>query len=159
MKTLSVFWRRFAESVSVVAFAVMFAGFVIGIIARYVFNAPVSWANELCVVAYVWVVFWSSDILLKERQHIVFDVVYNLFPPRARRVLAVFITLSLAFVFLAALPGTASYIDFLHNRRSTAMHIPMQLVFGCFLIFVVAAAIGALRRLWQLLRPGWEQHL
>jgi TRAP-type C4-dicarboxylate transport system permease small subunit len=159
MKTLSVFWRRFAESVSVVAFAVMFTGFVIGIIARYVFNAPVSWANELCVIAYVWVVFWSSDILLKERQHIVFDVIYNLFPPRARRVLAVFITLSLAFVFLAALPGTASYIDFLHNRRSTAMHIPMQLVFGCFLIFVVAAAIGALRRLWQLLRPGWEQHL
>jgi TRAP-type C4-dicarboxylate transport system permease small subunit len=159
VETFVLLWKRFTESVAVAAFAVMFAGFVIGIIARYVFNAPISWTNELCVVAFVWVVFWSSDILLKERQHIVFDVLYNMMPPRPRRITAIFVTLSLAVVFIAALPGTLSYIEFLHSRRSTIMHLPMQLVFGCFLIFVVAAAIGALRRLWQLVRPGWEQHI
>lgn len=159
MDRLVSLWKRFSESVTVVAFAVMFAGFVIGIGARYVFSTPVSWANELCVVAFVWVVFWTSDILLKERQHIVFDVIYNWIPPKPRRFVAIFITLSLAVVFLGALPGTYSYIAFLRTRHSLALHLPMQLVFGCFLIFVVAAAIGALRRLWQLLRPGWEQHI
>src|SRR5690242_10825707 len=94
-------WNRFAESVSVVAFAIMFAGFVIGVGGRYVFNAPVAWSNELCAIGFVWVVFWTSDILLKERQHIVFDVIYGVFPPRARRILALFITLSLAVLFLA----------------------------------------------------------
>ena len=159
MQTLAVYWKRFAESVSVVAFAVMFAGFVIGIVARYVFNSPISWTNELCVVAYVWIVFWTSDILIKERQHIIFDVVYGLFPPRSRRALAIFVTLSLALVFLAALPGTIDYILFLRTRHSTLLHLPMQFVFGGFLIFLVAAVVSALRRLWQLLRPGWEQHI
>lgn len=159
MKTLSVFWKRFAESVSVVAFAVMFAGFVIGIIARYVFNAPVSWANELCVVAYVWIVFWSCDILIKERQHIVFDVIYGLFSPRIRRALAIFVTLSLAAVFLAALPGTVDYFLFIRPRHTTLLHLPMQFVYGSFLIFVVAVVVSALRRLWQLLRPGWEKQV
>ena len=152
-------WKRFAESVAVVAFAIMFAGFVIGIVSRYVFNVPIAWANELCVVAFVWIVFWSSDILLKERQHIVFDVLYNFIPLQPRRYVAIFITLSLAIVFVAALPGTFNYIEFLHTRHSTSMHLPMQFVFGCFLIFVVAAAINALSRLWLLVRPGWEQHL
>ncbi|ESY89226.1 TRAP-type C4-dicarboxylate transport system permease small subunit [Mesorhizobium sp. URHB0026] len=159
MQSLAIVWKRLAESVSVVAFAVMFAGFVIGIVARYVFNAPISWTNELCVVAYVWIVFWTSDILIKERQHIVFDVIYGLFPPRSRRVLAIFVTLSLAVVFLAALPGTFDYILFLRNRHSTLLHLPMQFVFGSFLIFLVALVVSALRRLWQLLRPGWEQHI
>jgi TRAP-type C4-dicarboxylate transport system permease small subunit len=102
MQSLLTVWKRFAESVSVVAFAMMFAGFVIGIGGRYVFNTPVAWSNELCAIGFVWIVFWTSDILLKERQHIVFDVIYGLFPPRARRILALLITLSLAILFLAA---------------------------------------------------------
>lgn len=137
----------------------MFFGFVAGITARYVFNDPLSWANEICVIAFVWVTFWTSDILLKERQHIVFDVLYNILPPRARRIAAIFVTLSLALVFLAAWPGTLSYIEFLHTRHSTQLRIPMQLVFGCFLIFVVAVVVRALHRLWQLLHADWKQHL
>ncbi len=159
MQSLALFWRRFAESVSVVAFAVMFSGFVIGIFARYVFGTPIARSNELCVIGYVWIVFWTSDILLKERQHIVFDVIYGWFPPAARRAVAVFISLSLALVFLAAIPGTYDYIAFLGRRRSMLLHVPLQLVFGCFLIFVVAVVVNAVRRLWQLFQPGWEQHL
>jgi TRAP-type C4-dicarboxylate transport system permease small subunit len=137
----------------------MFFGFVAGITARYVFDAPLSWANELCVIAFVWVTFWTSDILLKEREHIVFDVLYNLMPPTIRRIVAIFITLSLAAVFLAALPGTFNYIEFLHTRHSTQLQVPMQLVFGCFLVFVIAVVISAVRRLWQLLRCDWQRRL
>src|SRR5690554_5426433 len=127
MARLAIIWKRFAETLAVLAFAVMFAGFVIGITARYVFGEPISWTNELCVVAYVWVVFWTSDILVKERQHIIFDVLYGLFPPGARRVMAIFVTLSLAAVFILVLPGTLDYVDFLKNRRTTLLHVPMQL--------------------------------
>lgn len=159
MERLRLVWSRFAESVPVFAFAVMFAGFVIGIGSRYVFDAPVAWANEVCLIGYMWVTFWTSDILLKERQHIVFDVFYNLFPPRLRRVVALFITLSLALTFLACLPGTIDYWLFLRKRHSLALHLPMQFVFGGFVIFVVAVIVNAARRTWALLRPGWEEEL
>jgi TRAP-type C4-dicarboxylate transport system permease small subunit len=145
--------------VAVVAFALMFAGFVIGVGGRYVFNTPVAWSNEVCAIGFVWIVFWTSDILLKERQHIVFDVIYNVFPPRARRVLALFITLSLAILFLAALPGTIDYTWFLRTRQSTMLRLPMILIFGCFVIFVVAVIVNSVIRIWQLLRPGWQKHL
>jgi TRAP-type C4-dicarboxylate transport system permease small subunit len=159
MRTLGVILKRCAESVSVVAFATMFAGFVIGICARYVFNEPIAWANELCLIAYVWIVFWTSDILIRERQHIVFDVLYNLFPPKYRRGLAILVTLSLAATFVAALPGTVDYILFLKRRHSTLLQVPMQFIYGSFLIFMVAVVVNALLRLWHLVRPGWERHI
>jgi TRAP-type C4-dicarboxylate transport system permease small subunit len=151
--------RRAAELLAAVLFALMFAGFVIQIASRYVFNSPVAWSLEVCMMTYLWVVFWSSDILVRERQHIVFDVLYNWLGPRKRRVLAIFITLSLAATFLCALPGTYDYINYLGRRHSMLLHVPMQLVFGCFLIFVIAVVVSALRRLWLLLRPGWEEQL
>lgn len=159
MQSFLTVWRRFAESVSVVAFVAMFAGFVIGVGGRYLFNEPVAWSNELCAIGFVWIVFWTSDILLTERQHIVFDVLYHAFPPRVRRVLALFITLSLAILFLAALPGVLDYTWFTRTRYSNILRVPMILVFGCFAIFVVAVIVNSVIRVVQLLRPGWEAHL
>src|SRR5262249_11528550 len=110
-------------------------------------------------IGFVWIVFWTSDILLKERQHIVFDVIYGLFPPRARRILALFITLSLAVLFLAALPGILDYTWFLRHRYSMLLRVPMVLVFGCMLVLVIAIVVNSCIRVWHLLRPGWERHL
>ena len=50
---------------------------------------PVAWSLELCSIGYIWVVFWSCGILVSERRQIVFDLLYNMFPPRPRRVLAI----------------------------------------------------------------------
>ena len=159
MGTFVVLWKRFSESLAVIAFVVMFASFIVQIVSRYVFNAPVAWSLEVCLIAYLWVVFWTCDILIKERQHIVFDILYNMAKPTRKRWLAASTSGSLALVFLLALPGTADYIHFLANRSSTVLHVPMQLVFGCFLIFVIAVVVSALVRLWHLMRPGWERYI
>ena len=152
-------WRVFAELVAAVAFAAMFAGFIIQIVSRYAFDRPVSWSLELCSIAYVWVVFWTCDILVSERQHIVFDVLYQQVPLRKRRLLAVFNTASLGATFLAVLPATIGYAIFMGRRHSTVMHVPMNLVYACFAVFVAAVVIQAAVRLRRLLRPGWEVQL
>jgi len=159
MGALVVLWKRFAESVTVIAFVAMFSSFIVQIVSRYVFDAPVAWSLEVCLIAYVWVVFWTCDILIKSQQQIVFDVLYNMAKPSRKRWLAIATSGSLAVVFLLALPGTADYIHFLARRKSMLLHVPMQLVFGCFLIFTIAVVIRALVRLWHLSRPGWERYL
>lgn len=159
MSSFVKLWKRFAETLIVVIFGVMFVGFIVQIVSRYVFNAPVAWSLEICLIAYLWVVFWTCDILINERQHIVFDVLYNLTTPTRKRRLAIFTSGSLAVVFLIAIPSTFDYIKFLSHRRSMSLHVPMQLVYGCFLVFVIAVVVSALIRLWRLLRPGWEQYL
>ncbi len=152
-------WRRFAEAVAVTAFAVMFAAFVVQIASRYVFDAPVAWTQEICLIAYVWVVFWSSDILVPERKHIVFDIFYQMAPPRQRRWLATLVTGSLFVCFLAVLPATAEYVHFVARRRTTILHLPMPWVYGAVLVFVLAVVVSSALRLRRLWRPGWERIL
>jgi len=152
-------WKKFAELAAAAMFMVMFASFMAQILSRYVFDAPLSWTLEICSIAYIWVIFWSCDILVSERQHIIFDVLYQKFPPQPRRLLAIFNTAVVALTFLAALPGTLDYIAFLGRRHTMVLHLPFDIVYSCFGIFMIAAIVGAALRLRRLLSSSWKTHL
>lgn len=152
-------WTRFSEWVAAALFGLMFTGFLIQIISRYVLNLPVAWSLELCSIGYVWVVFWSCSILSGERRQIIFDLLYNLFPPPARRVLAIVNTATMGLIFLAALPGVVDYVLFLARRSSMLLKIRMDLVYSCFVIFMLAVIIGATIRIWRLCGRSWQQNL
>jgi len=152
-------WKKFAELAAAAMFLVMFESFMAQILSRYVFDAPLSWTLEICSIAYIWVIFWSCDILVSERQHIIFDVLYQKFPPQPRRLLAIFNTAVVALTFLAALPGTLDYIAFLGRRHTMVLHLPFDIVYSCFGIFMIAAIVGAALRLRRLLSSSWKTHL
>lgn len=141
------------------SFAVLFFAFILQVVSRYVFNAPIAWTLELCSISYVWVVFWTCGILLGEREHIVFDVIYNWFSPGPRRWIALFNTASLGLVFLAAIPTIFGYIQYLGPRGTAILHIRMDLVYSCFAIFMIAVVIGAATRLRQLAGTNWRNAL
>ena len=156
MSRLRGVWRHFAEGVAAAAFAILFSAFIVQVISRYVFNAPVSWTLELCAIAYVWVVFWSAGVLVPERRHIAFDVIYHWLPPGARRWLAMALTGCLGLVYLAALPGVIDYIRFLGRRSTMLLHVRMDFVYACFGLFMVAMIVGAALRLRSLATRRWR---
>ena len=156
MARLKVAWRHLAEGVAALAFATLFFAFIVQVASRYVFNAPVSWTLELCAIAYVWVVFWSAGVLVPERGHIAFDVLYHWLPPRVRRVVAIFLSACLAAIYLAALPGVLGYVRYLGRRSTMLLHVRMDLVYACFAIFLVAVILGALVRLRGLVGSRWR---
>jgi TRAP-type C4-dicarboxylate transport system permease small subunit len=158
MTDLAAGLKRFAELAAAAMFAAMFGAFMIQIVSRYVFNAPVSWSLEICSITYVWVVFWSANLLLTERQHIVFDVLYKKLSQPRQRIVAIANTAMFGLVFLAATPTILDYIVSL--RRSTMiLRIPYDYVYACFGVFMIAAVVGAVLRLRRLAGGNWQQHL
>ena len=77
--------RRGAELAAAAMFAVMFAAFVVQVVSRYVFDDPVTWSLEICSIAYVWIVFFTSATILTPRQHITFDMLSKSGNPRRQR--------------------------------------------------------------------------
>jgi len=73
--------------------------------------------------------------------------------------LAIFNTAVVALTFLAALPGTLDYIAFLGRRHTMVLHLPFDIVYSCFGIFMIAAIVGAALRLRRLLSSSWKTHL
>lgn len=152
-------FKRGAELIAAFFFAVMFGAFLVQIVSRYWFNAPVSWSLEVCSLAYIWIVFWSAALLADERRHITFDLLYRAMPAARRRWLALFITVSIGLILLAGLPGSIDYVHFMGRRDTLILHVPLDLAYACFIIFMLAALLGAAIRARQLLGHRWREHL
>jgi TRAP-type C4-dicarboxylate transport system permease small subunit len=151
--------KRGAELVAALLFAIMLGAFFVQIVSRYVFNHPVAWTIEVASLAYIWIIFWGAALLIPERQHIIFDLIYRSFRPRARRIVAVFLTGSVLVLFLLGLPGSVDYVQFMARRQTLVLHIPFNLAYACFVIFLVGAIVMAIVRLKQLLGRDWDSHL
>ena len=57
------------------------------VVARYVFNSNILWGLELTVFLFAWLVLIGASYGVKKGFHIGVDVVVNLLPPSARRVI------------------------------------------------------------------------
>jgi TRAP-type C4-dicarboxylate transport system permease small subunit len=148
-----------AELVAALLFAAMFGAFVIQVVSRYVFDDPVSWTLEICSITYVWIVFFGGVLVVEQRQHITFDMLYKSIRPGARRVFAIINVASLALVFAAALPGTIDYILYTGHARTLILHIRMDILYSCFGIFMAGAVVAAVVRLRRLFGRRWQDQL
>jgi TRAP-type C4-dicarboxylate transport system permease small subunit len=151
--------RRGCELAAAAMFAAMFCSFLIGVVARYVFDNPVSWSIEVCSIAYVWIVFFASSTFVTQKQHITFDMLYASVGSRAKRVFALISAVSILGVYLASLPATLDYIAFVGNKRTLTLHLPLDLVYGCFGIFAVMTVLLAAIRLRRLLGRDWQSNI
>ncbi len=63
----------------------------IQVVMRYLFNAPIGWAEELPRFAFVGLSFFGAAILIHQERHIRVTVFFDRFPP-ALRSIAIFIS-------------------------------------------------------------------
>jgi TRAP-type C4-dicarboxylate transport system permease small subunit len=74
------FLRSRAENVQALMMAVMFTAFVAQVLFRYVFNFPVAWTDEVCTIVWLWGILWGASFVMRSRDDVRFDMVYNLAP-------------------------------------------------------------------------------
>src|SRR5882724_6567264 len=151
--------RRAAELIAALLFAIMLGAFLIQVFTRYVLNDPASWTLEVCSIAYVWIVFFASAVIVDQRQHITFDMLYKSVNPRRRRIFAVISTASILVMFAVGLPGTLDYIAFMSKKYSLMLHIRMDLLYSCFGLFVIGAIVASALRLRRLFGRDWQKEL
>ena len=141
-----------AENVAALLLAVMFCAFMLQIVSRYVFNAPIIWTQELCLTAWLWAVFWGAAFTVREREHVKFDMLYVSAGLPVRRTLALLAALGIAGGFLASLPASWDYISFNKIKSSATLGIRMDIVFSIYAVFAVAVIVRYVLRAVALLR-------
>lgn len=137
--------RRRAENVAVVLIATMFASFLVQIVARYVFNRPVAWTEELSVLCWLWVVLWGAAFVLSDSEEVRFDIIYGIVPNNVRRAFTLITGLVLIVLYAISLPASWKYVAFMHREHSAYLRIPFNILYSIFIIFAVASIV----------RHGW----
>lgn len=130
-----------AEVIGAGMYAVIFATFLLQIVARYVFHWPLGWPDELISTLFVWVVFWGAAFMVPYERQISFDLLHRTFPARAQKasdILSIGLTMAL---FLAAMPVTVDFIIFSHNQDTPVLDIPFSFVYVPVFLFLAATTV------------------
>src|SRR3954465_3904401 len=130
--------RRRAENVAVALLSVMFGTFILQIFFRYVLNRPVGWSEEVIITAWLWTVLWGAAFVIREQEEIRFDIIYSNLSARTRRVLTVITGIVLVALYGISLPASYAYVSFMKVERSSYLHIPINLMYAIYIIFLVA---------------------
>jgi TRAP-type C4-dicarboxylate transport system permease small subunit len=140
-------------------FAAVFLIFNYKIFTRYFEHDEAVWADEVLVILFVWIVFWANAFLLQDREQIGFDLVYRLLPPAAKRAVALARVVLIGGIFAWALPGSLDYIRFLWREHTAVLNLPLDYVYSCFGLFLVAVVARAVASAVKLSGPRWRDEI
>lgn len=149
--------KNLAAWLAALGFAVMFAAFIVQIFSRYVLNDPTAWTQEVTLICYVWVVFWTAAFLLEERDQITFDMVAIAVPGPVRRWLAFACAILVGVAFAIALPSTVDWIRFMRFEKSPVLGLRYDWLYSIFILFACVVVVRAILRARRLVSAGWKR--
>jgi TRAP-type C4-dicarboxylate transport system permease small subunit len=114
------------------------------VIARYVFNSPIAWAEEFARYAFVWVVFLGAVACTKQKRHIVIDALTGALPRRIRAGVLAFADL-LVIGLMAALIYYGWIFTTMSTEPTSMMEIPQYLIYVAVPLSAVLVIFYTLR--------------
>lgn len=150
---------RVAQWVSVAMFIGIFVLFVTAVVQRYVLQRPVQWVDEAIMLLFLWSTYLTEAFVLREREQVTFDVLWDQCGPRARRAIGLLASALIVLLFGLAAPTIWSYVAFLWRERTDALQWRVDLVFSCFFVYWIAVIVRALDRFVLFASRDWREQV
>ena len=152
--------QRTANAMGGGLFLTLFVVFIIQITARFAFSKPLPWTDEAAVILYIWVILWSAAAIVPEREHVVFDLLWNSVGYRTRQVMRIMGNLLIGGMALVGLPASWDYVRFMAREGSPVLGIPLMWVYLPFVLLLVALVVRCSWAIWNAFRGvGLETEL
>ncbi len=151
--------RQVADWVASGMFAAVFLIFNYKIFTRYFEHDEAVWADEVLVILFIWIIFWAQALVVRDKDQITFDLVYRLLPAPMQRWAALARNILVGGVFLCALPGSLGYIRFLWREHTPVLNLPLDLVYSCFGLFLIAVVVRSFLGAGQILGARWRDQI
>ena len=156
-----MFQKQFNRIVKIIAatlLAALFITFLLQIFSRYVLNSPFGWTLELCRILWVWIVFFGCAFVVKEKDHVTFDILYYATSLKTRYVFSIISALAIIFIMGWSFLPTLDYIDWMKMRKTTTVKIPflgnkipLKYIFSIYGIFLLSIIIQYAWKIKKLL--------
>lgn len=135
------------KNLDLVVASIALAGLIVltfvGVFARYVFNAPFAWQEEVQLMLIVWVTFLGGRYAFVTGSHCAIDVLVDLFPKKVQRYFDLVIMAIVVIVLSYTGWQCSKYILQMYNtnRVTNMLHIPYALIYAPGVIACVTMAI------------------
>ena len=123
-----------AKDVGVMLFVAMFFTFVVQVFFRYVVGNPLGWTLEASLIAYLWLIFWFTGFLIKDKEQVYFDLLYAAVQPKTRRIFDIITGTIIVLALAISYPATVDYVTFMKVEKTGSTQIRLDYVFSIFLV-------------------------
>jgi len=165
--------RTTAQAVAAALMALMFLTFVLqiavrysarveGLAARFPLLEPslYGWTLEFCLALWVWLVFWGNAFVVRDRDHVTFDILYLAVRPSVRRWFAIVAGLAICIGLAASIGPTWEKFHILRLKKTATLShllgdwIRMRDIYSVYMLFLFAVAARYAWAVYQAFRHG-----
>lgn len=137
--------HRVYAGIGMAAMGILALLVIFTVIARYFFSLSWKELEEFVTVLFAFTTFWGLGLAVLEDEHVVIDIVFRLFKPRAKRAMGILNLLIALAVDVIACVYSFMYIGKIGGHLSPGMMIPMKFIYGimpvCFILCAVCIVI------------------
>ncbi|MEM8949797.1 MAG: TRAP transporter small permease subunit [Pseudomonadota bacterium] len=178
MTSIVRWFARTTEFVAAMMMAAMFVVFIIQIAIRYSARlewlaeaVPIldpnlyGWTLEFCLLMWVWIVFWGNAFIVRQRDHVIFDIVYTNVGAPVRKWFAIIGAVSIAVGLLVSLGPTWEKFYILRLKKTPTLSsvfgdwIRVRDVYSIYFAFLAIVAARYAWRAWDTFKHGAEANL
>ena len=145
-------FKKAADTFGGLIFVCLFLTFLVQITARFGFNKPLPWTDELAVILYLWAILWAAAFMVPEREQVVFDLLWNSVGKGTRRVMRIAGNLMIGGLALVAIPASWDYVHFMAREGTPVLNLPFMWVFLPLVFLMVSLTLRCAWAIWQALQ-------
>ena len=151
--------RSFANFITATMLAVLFFTFLLQIFSRYILKAPFGWTLELCLILWLWIVFFGCSFAVRDQDHVKFDIFYYATPKKVQLIFSIISAIGVIVIMGYSFLPTIDYIDWMKMRKTTTVKIfnnkiPLSYIFSVYGIFILSVIIQYIWKLINLMKSG-----
>ena len=123
------------------------------VFARYLFDRPLAWSEELVRYVMTWTAFLAAAWSVRDREHITVEIIMPWLPPALRRVVDMLRWVLVAAFCVVLLPSSVRVTLDVHAQLGVAIEIPLSFIFASLpvgLVLMAWWALGLAVRSWRI---------
>ena len=178
IQQITIWFSRITQFVAAAMMATMFFVFIIQITIRY--TARLEWIAdafplvdptrygctlEFCLLMWVWIVFWGNAFIVRQRDHVIFDILYVNVRPGVRRWFAIIAAMAICVGLLVSILPTWDKFHILRLKKTPTLSsvfgdwLRVRDVYSIYFVFLAAVALRYAGRAVRVFRYGAEADL
>lgn len=178
MRNVVRWFSRVTEFMAAMMMAAMFATFILQIMIRYTARlewlaeaVPLldptryGWTLEFCLLMWVWIVFWGNAFIVRQQDHVIFDIVYTSVNARLRKGFAIASAVAICIGLLLTVDPTWDKFHILRLKKTPTLSsvfgdwIRMRDIYSVYMGFLIVVSLRYAWRAWHVFRHGAEADL
>lgn len=176
MKAVQAISAHIAQAIAAALMATMFLTFMLQIVVRYSARLDglpdmfplldpslYGWTLEFCLLLWIWLVFWGNAFVVRQRDHVTFDILFQVVRPSVRRWFIIIGGLVICIALLASVLPTWDKFHILRLKKTATLStvfgdwIRRRDVYSIYIFFLVAVSLRYGWAVYRAVRHGVEE--